>query len=723
MPQLTIIVPVYNVENYLEQCLTSIQKQTFTDFHVLVFNDGSTDGSLAIMKEFASKDPRFEVINKPNEGYGATCNRGLNAAKTEWVAIVEPDDFIAPEMYEELLTAASSEQASHPEIVKGSYWEYYDPADGYADALRKPNLSIFAPKRRTVSNIEGNIELLVHHPSIWSAIYRRSFLDNNKLRFVEAKGAGWVDNPFYFAALNLAQNIAWVPRPYYYYRMTNADASRYLKDFHLPFDRLREMRAFADSHSISRRAMGVLYARELDYIDQVVNKYGFNEADPELNKLIHEVIDPMDSTIIFSDPHILPKFRTYYMDFTGTGQQISEHGQEVTPHLTVVVAVHNQRDAIAPFFSQLLTTTDFPFEVVAVDCKSSDRTSPAIRHLTRKDKRVRLIESDSESLSEGLNTGLAASKGAYVLFADVNAGIAMKDIPELLATAHSHHAVLVECGIRADFAEETMLRAQTDSSITVINSGRYIFSQPAAVIKDFLLAIRPNELGNTFFHRSFLTDHSITAGEADGTSEMVLLARTFATLLDGGDKAGNVLTATRSVRDTVTDTPVTQPFYRQKLYAIDDKTPKATAPAVFQAIKELSGRADYASFERSLKRVLLESFSADVHACVTTESLDNYLDSIMQPLTDTIGDSTAQELDSEGPFNEFQRLSRNDRSFFYLHLYMQTLNQLKKSKDRNRRLVLSTRYQVGEKIIRLGRTLTPTGIVANIRKKITQRLR
>jgi hypothetical protein len=483
------------------------------------------------------------------------------------------------------------------------------------------------------------------------------------------------------------------------------------------------MRAFADSHTISRRATGVLYARELDYIDQVVNKYGFNEADPELNKLIHEVIDPMDSTIIFSDSHILPKFRAYYMDFTGTGQQIADHAAVSGPHLSIVVALHDQRDAVVPFISNLLATTDFPFEVVAVDCKSTDRTVAAVSHLTHKDKRVRLIKSDSENLADGLNAGLAAAKGEYVLFADAGASVEMKDVPTLLATAHSHHAVLVECGIRAEFAEETLLRAHADSSIDVIDSGRYIFSQPVTAIKDFLMAIRPNELGNTFFRRTFLTDHAITAGETDGTSEAVLLARAFATLLDATTAIGNVLTATRTVRGATTDIPVTQPFYRQKLYAIDDKTPKATAPAVLQAMKELSGRSDYPEYEKSLKHLLLESFSADVHACVTTESLDGYLDTMTEPLIAAIGDSTAKELDCEGPFNEFQRLTRNDRSFFYMHLYMQTLNQLKKSKDRNRRLVLSTRYQVGEKIIRLGRTLTPTGVVANIRRKITQRLR
>ena len=101
MPQLSIIVPIYNVESYLGQCLESIRTQTFQDWECLLFSDGSKDHSIDIMRNFANMDKRFKVIEKPNEGYGATCNRGLEMAQGEWIAIVEPDDFISPNMYED----------------------------------------------------------------------------------------------------------------------------------------------------------------------------------------------------------------------------------------------------------------------------------------------------------------------------------------------------------------------------------------------------------------------------------------------------------------------------------------------------------------------------------------------------------------------------------------------------------------------------------------------
>ena len=92
----SIIVPVFNAEPYLAQCLDSILAQTHRELEVICLNDGSTDGSLAIMQAYAARDERIRVIDKQNQGYGATCNRGLEEARGAWISIVEPDDLLQP---------------------------------------------------------------------------------------------------------------------------------------------------------------------------------------------------------------------------------------------------------------------------------------------------------------------------------------------------------------------------------------------------------------------------------------------------------------------------------------------------------------------------------------------------------------------------------------------------------------------------------------------------
>ena len=91
-PKISIIIPVYNVERYLQQCIDSILTQTFTDFELLLIDDGSTDGCSAICDEYAEKDDRIRVIHKPNSGISSTRNRGIDEACGEWLIFLDSDD-------------------------------------------------------------------------------------------------------------------------------------------------------------------------------------------------------------------------------------------------------------------------------------------------------------------------------------------------------------------------------------------------------------------------------------------------------------------------------------------------------------------------------------------------------------------------------------------------------------------------------------------------------
>jgi len=105
-PRVSIIIPVFNVENYLKECLDSVVNQTLKDIEIICVNDGSTDGSLSILEEYKEKDERIKVISKLNGGYGHTMNVGMDAATGEYIGIVEPDDYIEPDMYEILYIEA-----------------------------------------------------------------------------------------------------------------------------------------------------------------------------------------------------------------------------------------------------------------------------------------------------------------------------------------------------------------------------------------------------------------------------------------------------------------------------------------------------------------------------------------------------------------------------------------------------------------------------------------
>src|SRR5205085_2446307 len=103
MPRVSVVVPIYNVEHYLEECLESLAAQTFQDLEVVMVDDGSTDGSAAIAEAFAARDPRFKLMTRPNGGLSAARNTGLEAATGEFLAFVDSDDVVAPDAYEKLV--------------------------------------------------------------------------------------------------------------------------------------------------------------------------------------------------------------------------------------------------------------------------------------------------------------------------------------------------------------------------------------------------------------------------------------------------------------------------------------------------------------------------------------------------------------------------------------------------------------------------------------------
>ena len=194
MPKITVIIPIYNVEKYLQQCLESVVTQTLQDIEIICVNDGSTDESLNILKTYAEKDNRIKVIDKPNSGYGASMNLGLSLATGEYIGIIEPDDFVKSEMFFDLYEIARENDA---DVVKSDYYEFFTKKQ----QTRKSG-KISRSLTNRVVNAKDEPKILKIIPSIWSAIYKRSFLQKNNIKFLETPGASYQDTSFAFKALS-----------------------------------------------------------------------------------------------------------------------------------------------------------------------------------------------------------------------------------------------------------------------------------------------------------------------------------------------------------------------------------------------------------------------------------------------------------------------------------------------------------------------------------------
>ena len=120
-PKVSVVVPCYNVEKYLPQCMDSIINQTLKDIEIICVNDGSTDSTLRILQKYAEKDKRIKIIDKANSGYGASMNKGFSEANGEYLGIVESDDWVEPDMFENLYNLAKSNDV---DVVKSNFYFY-----------------------------------------------------------------------------------------------------------------------------------------------------------------------------------------------------------------------------------------------------------------------------------------------------------------------------------------------------------------------------------------------------------------------------------------------------------------------------------------------------------------------------------------------------------------------------------------------------------------------
>ncbi len=218
MPKVSVIVPVYNVENYLSSCLESILSQSLMDMEIICVDDGSTDNSGRILDQYALRDNRIKVIHRLNAGYGASMNVGLSAASGEYIGIVESDDRIKPEMYQTLYAAAVQDDL---DLVKSDVMYWIEGID-YVKEIHYQWLDDYY--ERVLSDADRNL-FFDFFMNIWTGIYKRSFLEEKKIRFHESPGASYQDNGFWMQTLLYCKKAKWINGAFYLYRQDNPYAS------------------------------------------------------------------------------------------------------------------------------------------------------------------------------------------------------------------------------------------------------------------------------------------------------------------------------------------------------------------------------------------------------------------------------------------------------------------------------------------------------------------
>lgn len=208
-PKVSVVVPVYNVERFLRECLDSVLAQTFTDYEVICVNDGSTDSSPEILEEYVEKDSRIRVINQENGGLSAARNTGMDNACGEYIAFLDSDDYLDPEMLEKTVAKADAVEA---DIVIFDYWLYFD-STGEMGTYR--DQGIYSRLNGKVFTLEDQPEM-AQFIGVWDRLFRRSFLEEHGSRYPE--GRIYEDVTFCVETELVAKRIALLSDHLYYYR-------------------------------------------------------------------------------------------------------------------------------------------------------------------------------------------------------------------------------------------------------------------------------------------------------------------------------------------------------------------------------------------------------------------------------------------------------------------------------------------------------------------------
>jgi len=461
MEKISVLVPCCNVEPFVRECLESIKNQTYKNLEVICIDDGSKDGTGAIIDEFVAADPRFKAIHKPNSGYGDSMNMGLEQCSGDYVGIVESDDWIEPDMYETLLNTAKEH---HLDLVRCCWYEGPTGTEtiNCQDWVKKN--AVYRPMDR--------IDVFYQQPSIWAALYLRDLLEEGrKVRFLPTPGASYQDTSFAFKVYTKSQRFLMLDRPLHHYRINPNSSVSSSGKVYCVIDEWEEMRqwvcgddtlckAFSELPLFERICQGGLmwnYERlsstvlKLLFLRRASRFFRQATADGvmPLKRSNHDVRDVMESPLDFHRNQTAGRCNTLKM-YEGKYAVLQDEDSQ-RDMVSVVVTCYNTSKYIQSCLDSISGQSYRNIEIICVDDCSKDDSEVLVRHCMRKDKRIKWLSTGKNSgLSASRNLGIAHCKGKYIMFVDGDDCLLPDTIGHLMAAKQEGDDVVMG-GIVVDY--------------------------------------------------------------------------------------------------------------------------------------------------------------------------------------------------------------------------------------------------------------------------------
>lgn len=266
----SIIVPIYNVERYLYECLKSIKNQTYTNIEILLINDGSTDNCANICDKFSEQDSRIKVFHKVNQGVSETRNFGMTKANGEYIVFIDADDIIDETLVETLI-----EGISECDIAICGYKELYKNA----------NINHNIGDTKKITNVEGIDKIFdrsYYGGYLWNKIFKTSIIRENDINF--RKNIGMLEDMLFVVEyMTKIKTVKLINQNLYYYRMRQSSAvwkndSKKIGDMNNSYYRINEILKLNNIYSINfNYCIALYYLRNKKFLEKMDKKIDYKE--------------------------------------------------------------------------------------------------------------------------------------------------------------------------------------------------------------------------------------------------------------------------------------------------------------------------------------------------------------------------------------------------------------------------------------------------------------
>ncbi|PUB32376.1 glycosyltransferase involved in cell wall biosynthesis [Promicromonospora sp. AC04] len=418
-PSVSVLVPTFNVEQYLEAALDSLIHQTLTDLEIICVDDGSTDSSSEILARYAQEhSDRLKVITQANAGYGVAMNVALRHATGEYVGILEPDDVVRPAMYETLWRTGREHDL---DIVKADYLRFRGVGEHRTEVIVRSasTPSVYGQ----VLDPAQQVGIFRYPMNTWCGIYRREFLIENDIWHHETPGASYQDNGFFFQTMCLARRVMYINEVFYENRRDNPNSSvksTGKADVALQeYDWIREW--LLKRSELSEEFIGVYGLKRWHNIDFTMKRLA-----PSLRReYCHMVSDVLrkdaERGVLIQSAFGVGEWNRVQWIMRDADEYYYQH-ETGRVKVSVVVPVYNAMPYLKDCLAALRAQSLRDLEIILVDDGSTDESMEELQKFAESDPydRVILLTQEHQGAGAARNLGLDNAQGEYVAFLDAD---------------------------------------------------------------------------------------------------------------------------------------------------------------------------------------------------------------------------------------------------------------------------------------------------------------